>query len=206
DEKLAALQSEEHERGAARTAVVRELASLTGVVSDKEQALGNAETALFELGSRTEHVKSALVEALALEAALKNEQGGIARQRDVCESKRSRLKEEHGSLEILGGKLTQDIETAGARLDDIIRALQTAEGGKETASARVSNALARKAEAERRFESCRADLTAVGSRHASIKELSESFEGYGDGVRKFMSNGGRERAGALGVVAELIDI
>jgi chromosome segregation protein len=63
-----------------------------------------------------------------------------------------------------------------------------------------------RAEAERRVETCRAELSAVASRYASIKELNENFEGYGDGVRKFMSNGGRERAGALGVVAELIEI
>jgi chromosome segregation protein len=206
EQKAAAIRAEEAEVRNAQAQLVEELGSLGTVLAENERALNDSENALFELGSQVEQIKARLVEALAGEAALKNEQSGLERQRESLGHKRARLAEERSSLETVTRKLEQDIDAAAMRLDALITGIQTAAGGKETVSARLTNVLARRTEAERRLETCRGELTALASRYTSIKELSDNFEGYGDGVRRFMSNGGRESAGALGVVAELIDI
>ena len=206
DLRASSLQGEESGIRASEEEAAAELDTVLASRATKEESVRESESLLFELGSRIEEVKTSLIEAFAREAALKNEHSTLTRQRESQHHREVRLKDEHDALHVMAEQLVRDISACQSRLDEILTSLTATEGGKENAAGRLSGLLSRKSDAEKRVEIARAELAALKSKYESLTDLTASFEGYADGVRTLMSNGGRERASALGVVAEILDI
>ncbi len=171
-----------------------------------EQTLGEVEAALLALNKRLEEERRRTSDFLSRQASLRNEISSVARHRDGNEKRRLRLRQESDSLGLLVRRLFSDIEGCQSRLDALLAELEAAATGKKSAAIRLSESLTKKTEAARRAESLHTEHVAIRSRFEFLRELNNNFEGFGDGVRSFMSNGGRERTGATGVVADVLDI
>jgi chromosome segregation protein len=205
-QRLDLRRDEESVLRADQVAIVRDLEAASGARVSEERTAAEIESALIEISGQVEDCKARLVDGLAREASLKNERAGLQQQRETNGQRRERLREEWGSLGTLAHKLTNDLASCQGRLSSLMSDLDSTSGGKESTSMSLGDVLSRKAEIERRAESGRTAVASLSARHQSLRELSESFEGYGDGVRAFMSNGGRERTGATAVIADVIDI
>jgi len=206
DEKLGARRGDEARIRDEQEALGRRLEQARISRASEEQAIVQLESGLTKMSGEIESEKARTVETLSREASLTNERGAVTRQREANAGRRAKLREESDSLSMLSEKLVADVEGCTGRLDSLLGDIDSTTGGKESASAKLSNVLSRKAEVERNAESSRTQLAGLSSRFESLQELNDSFEGYGDGVRAFMSNGGRERTGAKAVVADVIEI
>jgi len=206
DEKLDQRRAEEASVRTEQADLERRLGELADARVGEDRSVAALESTITQLGRRIEDEKARLVDALAREASLQNEKGSLARQREGVQQRRQRLRDELDSLKTLTSRLVGDVEACRNRLGSLLADISATAGGKESASAKVGDVLSRKAEIERQVEHARTELASLGSRFESLRELNESFEGYDDGVRAFMSNGGKERTGAQAVIADVIEI
>lgn len=182
---------------------------LDGVADDRRKAealVAEVESKLSGLSGALEETKSALVDALSRRASLSNERGNAERSRKDIEGRKLRLEEEARSLDTVLVRLGDDVSASREKVSRLGRELEEASSGKESTATRLSEVLTAKADSERALESARAEVTGLDSRLRSLRELNEGFVGYGEGVRAFMSNGGVERTGAIGVVADVLEI
>lgn len=159
-----------------------------------------------EWGARADAVKSRILEGLAHQAELRNERAAVESRLNAEQEREQRLHTERGSLETVAKRLIEEVTDCRARLDGVLDELQQTEGGQTNAASELESALARQREAEREAEGARDEAASLNSRYDSLQELHDGFVGYGDGVRSFMSNGGREHTGAKAVVADVIEI
>ncbi len=204
--KLAERRTEEEALRAEQRTIESELHAASTAREAEEREASELESALIELSGQVEDCKARLVEGLAREATLKNERTGVQRERETNAQRRERLRDEWDSLGTLAQRLTSDLGSCQGRLEALVADLDSTSGGKETASDRLGAVLTKKAEVEREVETERTAVASLGSRFQSLRELSENFECFGDGVRAVMSNGGRERTGATAVIADVIEI
>jgi chromosome segregation protein len=172
----------------------------------EEEKARNARAASAEKAEQLEALKSRVVESLATEASLNNEIEAVQRQRTANAERLARTEEERGSLQTLTEKLLSDVDVCKTRVDDLVVELDSTTGGKESASEKLGTVLSRKADAQRWADASKSEASGLASRFESLQELNDGFEDYGDGVRAFMSNGGRERTGATAVIADVIEI
>jgi chromosome segregation protein len=171
-----------------------------------ESELDEGERAVTQALRDMEAIREHSIAALAEEARLSNEFSSVTKQRDAAADRLARLREEEGSLDTVTKQLLMQIDFGKRRLDDLVIEIDSTSGGKESATKRVRDLLGRRTELERIVEQRRGEVSSLGSRYDSLRELSESFAGYADGVRAIMRNGGGSAAGASAVVADLIDI
>ena len=191
-------------------AEARRIADEVGTVVERRRAVSAQQAAIeSELGEhevRTERTKAEIVEALSSAAGCRNELAATRRQAEVAREREQRLSDEATSLATVAESLVAEVNATTSRLDDVLGSIETAEGGKSTAAAQLGEALERRSSAEREAETRRDEASALRSRLQSLQELHDSFAGYADGVKAFMSNGGRERAQAKAVLADVIEI
>jgi len=197
DAAAAEAERARHESDLATTADNRR--SCETDLADRERAVAQAHRDL-------EATRENSIATFAEEARLSNELSSVTRQRDAASDRLARLREEESSLGTVTQQLLSQIETGRNRLDDLVLEIDSTSGGKESAAKRLRDLLGRRGEAERVVEQRKGEVSTLGSRYDSLRELSDSFAGYADGVRAIMRNGGASAAGASAVVADLIDI
>ncbi|MFQ5351735.1 MAG: chromosome segregation protein SMC, partial [Candidatus Binatia bacterium] len=184
-------------------------ASLDGVGCDLEErqsAITKIETKMKEAGQELEALKGRLIDCLAAEAAANNEKAALRRQLDASGERQRRYTQESSSLDIVAEGLVEEVTACQNRLDGLSEKLRHAERGKEVVANRLKEVLERKSRVSRESEDAREEVAALESRYQSLREMNESFVGYTDGVRAFMSNGGVEHTGARAVVADIMEI
>jgi chromosome segregation protein len=204
--RLAAISNEEQSVVAEAQEHRREL---DGVAQRREEAEGLAagvESRLSTLGAELEETKGALFGALNARASLSNERASNERSRQELKARKQRLHDEAGSLDTVVTRLEADLVASQSKVDGLGRELEAASVGKESSAEKLGAIVKAKAESEQLLEKARADVAGLDSGLKSLRELNEGFVGYGEGVRAFMSNGGIERTGAVGVVADVLEI
>ncbi len=206
DDRAALLDGERSELGAQAEACAAELAVLRAGLKEVQEAGTQHDDRVMKWSAQFEKVKADLVGALAARADLRNERAAVESRVHADEERVARLREEHGSLDTVARRLVQDVTDCQGRLDQVLAELARTKGGKESAAVDLESALGAKRSAQLEAEGARDESAALRTRHESLLELHEAFAGYGDGVRSFMSNGGRERTGAKAVVADVIEI
>jgi chromosome segregation protein len=160
----------------------------------------------FAWSSDADAMRTRLIEALGASAALRNECASVARQLEAASARESRLVSEDEALATVRSRLHEDLEAADEKLAELARTLDVVEGSKRSAADELDAAQTRRALAQVESERWRDECALLRSRLESLEELHRGFSGYGDGVRAFMSNGGKERTGARAVVADVIEI
>jgi len=160
----------------------------------------------FAWSTEAEAIRTKLIEALGGAAGLRNERGAVVRQIASAEERRERLRGEAESLATVRERLNLELVETGRNLAAVGYAAGAAEGGKLEASESLAAAMAARVGAQLEADRWRDECATLRSRIESLDELNRSFAGYTDGVRAFMANGGRERAGARAVVADVIEI
>jgi chromosome segregation protein len=204
--KLAAARRDADVAEAERARHETDLAQIGESRRSRESELGDCERAVAKAHRDLEAIREHSIATLAEEARLSNELSSVTRQRDAAADRLSRLREEESSLGTVTQQLLMQIDSGRHRLDDLVIEIDSTSGGKESATKRLRDLLGRRGEAERVVEQRRGEVSSLGSRYDSLRELSDSFAGYADGVRAIMRNGGASAAGASAVVADLIDI
>jgi chromosome segregation protein len=184
----------------------RQRESLTAAAASEEARLAERDLAVTTAAGELERYRTRSLAALAEEVRLANECSALTRQREAIGGRLTRLREEESSLGTLSQQLIGLIQQSRGRLDDIVIEIDSATGGKNAAARRVGDLASSRRGAEQLAEQRRNDVASLESRYHSLKELSEGFAEYGEGVRRFMRNGGHEATGASAVVAEVIDI
>ncbi len=197
DERVVLAEAEEHRRRLEKVAGEREAA---------ESSAGEVDARLARLSGELEESKSALVDALARRASLTNERSTNERSRQEIKARKQRLTDEGDSLDTLVARLDSDVIAAQEKVERIGRELEEAAGGKESAAVELEEVLTARTMSERALQAARGEVSGLDSRLRSLRELNEGFVGYGEGVRAFMSNGGVERTGAVGVIADVLEI
>jgi chromosome segregation protein len=197
DERAVLTEAEEHREG---------LDKVAGERKHAEKLAGEVEAGLSKLAAELEESKSALVDALARRASLTNERSTNERSRGEIKVRKQRLSEEGQSLDTIVARLDSDVFAAEEKVERLGREFDEATGGKRTSVVELEEALTAKATSARALELARSEVTGLDSRLCSLRELNEGFVGYGEGVRAFMSNGGIERTGAVGVIADVLEI
>ena len=183
-----------------------ELATLGVSSTDQAERVGQAESALSEIDRELDEAKRKAAAAEADEAGLSKQLDVVNGQRLEIQEREGRLREESRSLVTLKEKIGEQIQVCQKRVRGLSQEIDNTTGGKESASQKLSKVLSNRGEAEREAERRRGEASKLSSRFDSLKELSESFAGYGDGVRAFMSNGGRNQVAAQAVVADVIEV
>ncbi len=206
DRKLEEAAAEQEVSAEASLELVRELEEVSTAKQRAQEELGRFGSELAAAELETEEFKGTAVDLLADTAALQNERAGLDSQMAALGARRERFDGEAGELGSLVTRLIEEAEVANLHLGELGQALSTTSGDKEGVATRVGEVLEARSDAVRCAEEAKASLAALKSRYQSLSDLHESFAGYTDGVRAFMSNGGRERTGATAVVAEIIDI
>ena len=205
----AKLDAARRDAAAAETERARHEADLAQTAESRrgcEAELSEREHSVAQAHRDLEAIREHSIATLAEEARLSNELSSATRQRDMAADRLSRLREEESSLGTVTQQLLSQINSGRHRLDDLVLEIDSTSGGKESATKRLRELLGRRSETERIVEQRRGDVSSLGSRYDSLRELSETFAGYADGVRAIMRNGGASAAGASAVVADLIDI
>jgi chromosome segregation protein len=214
DAELKALDEKVSSVAADTIATTNELQAVQSRMQDASRArqrcdagLSESEDALSRFVAELDSAREHSVETMASAARIENELSSLVRQRDVVSARLSKLKEEDTSLGTVTQQLMDQIDQARARLDDVVVEIGTTSGGKEAAAKRLSELLGQRADAERLVEQRRSDVAALGSRFESLRELSDSFAGYDEGVRAVMQRAGASPLGATAaVVADVVDI
>ncbi len=160
----------------------------------------------FAWSTEAEGIRTKLIEALGAAAGLRNEHGAVSRQITSTEERRERLRGEANSLATVRERLSVELVETESNLASVGKAAGAAEGSKLEASESLAASMAARIEAQTESDRWRDECATLRSRIESLDELNRSFAGYADGVRAFMANGGRERAGARAVVADVIEI
>ncbi len=211
--EIDSLAGRKAEAMAERVRVEGEREQLVGQLEEAAAARVSLDARVNELETRradcageVDTVKAALIDALASQATLRNERAALEREIDATEGRAGRLREESSSLGTIAERLVQEVSESQHGLDRLIEDLGTTAGGKQSAAEQLSAVLSRKAEMERKVDDERARVGELRSRLRSLQELHDDFVGYTDGVRAFMSNGGRERTGATSVLADVLEI
>jgi len=206
DDRLAVLSGEAGEAERRRdelAARYEEARTACAVVAAKVR---ECDEGYFGWSADADAMRSRLIEALGASAALRNERAAVARQIDAADARASRLRSEDESLATVKLRLQDDLKSADDKLAELAAALDTAEGSKREAADSLNVAQTRRSTAQVEAERLREECAILRSRLESLEGLHRDFSGYHDGVRAFMSNGGRERAGARAVVADVIEI
>ncbi len=209
-DRLAARRAEQDgERAECESESARVVAALTKAAEERaglEAAIAESENGRKAERLRAAELESQMVEQMAEQARLENERSALRHEVETSQQRSARLREESESLTTVAERLVENVTECRARLDEVLAQLREAEGGKESAAIRLSDALGRRGEAEKGVQECQEALATLSSRQQSLQELHDAFADYGDGVRSFMNNGGRERTGATAVLADLIEI
>lgn len=206
DEHLAALGGESDEAGRRREVLAARYAQAQETCGGVGARVREADDRYFAWSSESDSMRTRLIEALGASAALRNERAAVARQIEAATAREDRLKAEDESLATVKLRVREELEAAEQRLADLTRSLDAAEGGKKEAAQGLDQAQSRRLAAQAEADRWRDECALLRSRVESLEELHRGFSGYNDGVRAFMSNGGRERAGARAVVADVIEI
>ncbi len=206
DERLAELSGEADEAGRRRDELSERYEKASTHCTALAAKVRECDERYFAWTTDADAMRSRLVEALGASAALRNERAAVARQQEAASARESRLRSEADSLATVKARLQEDLATADANLEELARALAAAEGSKGQAATELDTAQTRRADAQAQAERWRDECALLRSRLESLEELHRGFSGYNDGVRAFMSNGGRERAGARAVLADVIEI
>ncbi|MFP6626496.1 MAG: chromosome segregation protein SMC [Deltaproteobacteria bacterium] len=205
-EQLGLAQAEREEALEKETSIGQELEACGEKKTVCQQELDSLGQRLKDLRAELEDGKSGVVEDMATEASLGNEKESLERQIKVQVAHRQRFDEEAKSLGVVAERLLSEAEQCSQRVGSLCKELEDAANGKEVLAARLSSVLARRAESQRDAETCKGLWATLSSRYQSLKELDDSFAGYGAGVRSFMSNGGRQRTGASAVIADILEV
>jgi chromosome segregation protein len=206
DERLATLAGEAEEAGRRRDELATRYEDARAACSTVAARVRECDEKYFAWSSDADAMRTRLIEALGASAALRNERASVARQIEAAEAREARLRAEEDSLATVRLRLQEELKAADDQLAELVAALDKAEGGKKDAAERLNAAQARRANAQAEAERWRDECALLRSRLESLEELHRGFSGYNDGVRAFMSNGGRERAGARAVVADVVEI
>jgi chromosome segregation protein len=206
DERLAALSGETAEAERRRDELAGRYEAARATCAELAGKVRACDDSYFTWSSEADSMRSRLIEALGASAALRNERAAVARQIEAATARETRLKSEDEALCTVKERLQEDLRIADAKLDELAHALDAAEGSKRDAAQALEAAQTRRAEAQTEAERWRDECALLRSRLESLEELHRGFSGYNDGVRAFMSNGGRERADARAVVADVIEI
>ena len=206
DERLATLSGETSEAERRREELSTRYDDARSNCAGVAARVRECDERYFSWSSEADAMRTRLIEALGASAALRNERAAVARQIETAEARESRLRSEDEALATVRQRLQEDLAAADQKLAEMGQALDAAEGGKHELAAQLSAAQTRRAVAQTESEKWRDECALLRSRLESLEELHRGFSGYDDGVRAFMSNGGRERAGARAVVADVIEI
>jgi chromosome segregation protein len=206
DERLATLSGETAEAERRRDELAGRYEAARATCAELAGKVRACDDHYFTWSSEADSMRSRLIEALGASAALRNERAAVARQIEAATARETRLKSEDEALCTVKERLQEDLRIADAKLEELAHALDAAEGSKRDAAQALEAAQTRRAEAQTEAERWRDECALLRSRLESLEELHRDFSGYNDGVRAFMSNGGRERADARAVVADVIEI
>ncbi len=205
-EKYSKCVTEASEVDAELASMVRRVSSSSDERVRLERKAEELETKYLEWTRESDSVKTELIQNLAEQASLKNQKAGLKRRLDTLGAKAERFQQETEALRTVESKLAEEAECSRLRLDKLEGEIGNTEGGKERAAAALERSLGVKAARQREVDSEQEAVAKIRSRLESLQELHESFAGYGEGVRHFMSNGGREKTGATAVVADVVEI
>lgn len=206
DERLAQLSGEADESGRRRDELAARYQKAQAECTALEARVRESDERYFAWSTDADAMRSKIIEALGASAALRNERAAVERQIEAAGARENRLVAEDESLLAVKSRLQEDLQAAEQKLEELSRAVAAAEGGKRAAAEELGLAQSRRADAQAEAERWRDECALLRSRLESLEELHRGFAGYNDGVRAFMSNGGRERAGARAVVADVIEI
>jgi chromosome segregation protein len=206
EERLATLTGEADEAAHRRDELAIRYEEAQAVSATVTARVRECDERYFSWSSDADAMRSRLIEALGASAALRNERASVARQIEAAEARESRLREEEESLAAVRLRLQEELRIADEKVAELASMLDAAEGSKKDAAQMLSAAQVRRAAAQADAERWRDECALLRSRVESLEELHRGFSGYNDGVRAFMSNGGRERAAARAVVADVIEI
>lgn len=206
DERLAALAVEADEAARRRDELGNRYEEAKASCSTVVARVRDCDEKYFAWSSDADAMRTRLIEALGASAALRNERASVARQIEAAEAREARLRSEEDALSTVKVRLQEELKAADDQLAELAAQLDGAEGSKKEAAERLNAAQARRQTAQAEAEKWRDECALLRSRLESLEELNRGFSGYNDGVRAFMSNGGRERAGARAVVADVIEI
>ena len=206
DERLATLAAEAEGAGRRREELAASYERSRETCATVAARVRDCDERYFAWSSEADAMRSRLIEALGASAALRNERAAVARQIEAAGAREERLRSESEALATVKQRLQVELAEAEQNLASLAAALEAAEGGKSEAAQSLQSAQAARRAAQEEAERWREECAVLRSRRESLEELHRSFSGYNDGVRAFMSNGGRERAGARAVVADLIEI
>lgn len=206
DERLATLSGEADESGRRREELAARYEEAKAECAAVAAHVRECDERYFAWSADADAMRTRLIEALGASAALRNERAAVARQIDAAGARESRLRSEDEALATVKLRLQDELKAADDKVAELAGALDAAEGGKREAADQLGAAQTRRAIAQSEAERWRDECALLRSRLESLEELHRGFSGYNDGVRAFMSNGGRERAGARAVVADVIEI
>ncbi|HYC55648.1 MAG TPA: chromosome segregation protein SMC [Candidatus Binatia bacterium] len=206
DQQVETLQQEAAAASGQLASLEAGCAGATAACQDISSRVRDCDQRYFEWSTETDATRTQLIEALGAGAGLRNERAALERQIQAAEDRIHRLKSEAEALATVRVRLSDDLTACDRELSSVIAAVGMAEGEKGQAASELQSALAARAAAQGDADRWREETASLRSRLESLEELHRSFAGYNDGVRAFMSNGGRERAGAKAVVADVIEI
>ena len=206
EQRSSALEEDKRKAEVDRATAAKGLETARTALQALQGDLVVADDAVVRWGAEDEATKSAVIEALAEQATLRNERQSAEQELRRATERADRLRENSSSLSTVAQRLVEEVAGCQRRLDEVVEAMGRTEEGKAEISGVLGTALTRKGEAERRVDECREESAGLRSRFESLRELHESFAGYGDSVRAFMSNGGRDKSGASAVLADIIEI
>ncbi|HYC01312.1 MAG TPA: chromosome segregation protein SMC [Candidatus Limnocylindrales bacterium] len=206
EDQHAALQHEASAAAEERAGLASGCEAASQVCQEIAARVRDCDQRYFDWSTETDATRTRLIESLGAGAGLRNERAALERQITAAEDRIQRLKTEGEALAAVRSRLATDLANCQRELDGVLAAVGTAEGDKGQAAADLQRALGARAAAQAEADRWREETASLRSRLESLEELHRSFAGYNDGVRAFMSNGGRERAGAKAVVADVIQI
>jgi len=206
DERIAGLSGEAAEAERRRDELSTRYDEAMQVCARVTARVRECDERYFSWSAEADAMRTRLIEALGATAALRNERAAVARQIETAEAREARLRSEDEALATVKQRLHEELAAAEQKLAEMGQALDAAEGGKHELAAQLSAAQTRRGIAQTESERWRDECALLRSRLESLEELHRGFSGYNDGVRAFMSNGGRERAGARAVLADVIEI
>ncbi|MBI5505681.1 MAG: chromosome segregation protein SMC [Deltaproteobacteria bacterium] len=206
EQTVGSINLQSAEASAQLQAVAAACAEATAACEEVASRVRDCDQGYLAWSTEAEGIRTKLIEALGAAAGLRNERGAVVRQIASAEERSERLRGEADSLATVRERLRVELLETERHLTAVGQAAGAAEGSKLEASDALAAAMSARIEAQTDADRWRDECATLRSRIESLDELNRSFAGYTDGVRAFMANGGRERAGARAVVADVIEI
>ncbi len=210
EERLAQLRSEtaqKEEQMRAYEAELRSAEEMRRAVSEEEELqsgrLAEIDSSIFETEEAIEQAKNEVIDVLQDRASVKGNIQRYGTMLEQMEIRRSqiggrllRIREEEQANAKEAGKYDEEISALKEKLESL--------SGKEASEEKLLGSIRTEmGEMNQELDQVTTSYHRESSRLESIKAMTESYDGYGNGIRKVMEQRSRN-TGIRGVVADLI--